>query len=507
MNRVDLRIRLLDPVVLSERSATGGGHRTLRHVPGSVLLGAAAAKLYRSLAPEDAFLLFHSGRVRFLPGMPSPDGRSAAWPVPLSFMHPKSGLKTAIHNGCFPLPTCADQHVPFRGGFLNAAGKIDHPQTCMVTKTAIDAISGSAAKSQLFSYECLAPGQTFLAAVEADPDVPKAFFDAAVDVLVGQVRLGRSRSAEFGRVRIDRLDTTSPAPTAVIGDEGFAVWALSDLAILDACGQPTAEPSAQDLGLPGRVQWARSFVRVRRYAPWNAHRGGFDAERLVLQAGSVLWIEGADRSVVGGFRSIGRHTESGLGRVWIGAALLVAATPVFGSAPVAKSDTAAAAAPQTPLLSWFLQRGGRANVASDLDRRVAKLEEEVVELYNLVKTEVAPSPGVPFGPSSTQWRDVARLAEAGFDDEDLLPRLFDATKGVARADRPGWRDPFWDAASTQRVLFSQRFQTIMKSEHSAHRGLAAVLALLARRLSKHAVVGVRTENRHSSDSILMEVRR
>src|SRR5579885_854668 len=65
MKRKVLRLTLLDDVALSERAASAGPHLGLDYIPGATLLGAAARRLYDSLSRDDAFLAFHSGKVRF----------------------------------------------------------------------------------------------------------------------------------------------------------------------------------------------------------------------------------------------------------------------------------------------------------------------------------------------------------------------------------------------------------------------------------------------------------
>lgn len=525
MRHLALRITLLDAVVLSEREATGGGHRTLRYLPGSVLLGAAAGRLYRRLSAEDAFLAFHSGRMRFLSGLPSVNGHDPAWPVPICLHRDKLEKGSEVFNACIDLPKDNRQLVAEREGFIalngNNSGTHVKPQTFSVTKTAIDASRGSAAESQLFTYECLAPGQVFIAGVEVDPEVPSALFEQVIAALTGEVRIGRSRSAEFGRVVIERIEASktdvdvSSTPT----DEG-AVWLLSDLAVLDAWGQPTVQPSAADLSLPGRIDWSRSFVRTRRYAPWNAHRGGFDAERLLLQAGSVLWITEAKGRLLSGQRSVGRYTEAGLGRVWVAPPMLRESRldlDEFKGMPKTsakkhdiQATTPKAATTTTPLLSWFTSRSTRTGSAATQDASIDALVSTIEALYGHVIDELAPADGVLVGPSSSQWRDVARLAETveGKDPTTrgsaLMDELFGANSKLIK--RPGWRDPYWDSKTKNRLQFHEGVKAALVQAKLGD-ALPAVISLLARRMSKHSVVGVRNENRGSSDSKLQEVRR
>lgn len=88
MRTQGIRITLQEDCVFSAGMATEGGHEGLDRIPGQALLGVAAARLYRELSTEEAYTVFHSGRVRFGDGLPAPDGTPAV-PVPLAWHHPK----------------------------------------------------------------------------------------------------------------------------------------------------------------------------------------------------------------------------------------------------------------------------------------------------------------------------------------------------------------------------------------------------------------------------------
>lgn len=498
MRRLELGIHLLEPLVLSERAATGGGHRSLRHVPGTALLGVAAARLYPRLSADDAFTLFHSGRVRFLPGLPALDGQQPGWPVPLCLMRPKTGDKTIAFNDCRDGAVPQGVQVqPLREGFIDAQGRLHQPEMLSVTKTAIEPTTGRVANAQLFSYEALAPGQRLRAAVEADADLPEPLWQALREALCGQRQLGRSRSAEFGRVRIEPIEASAEPGHSVPAGQPYPLWLLSDLAVLDACGQPTAHPSAEDLGLPGRIDWARSFTRARRYAPWNAYRGGFDAERLVLQAGSVLWIVGSDQPVTAGQRSLGRHVEGGLGRVWIDPPLLREPSLTLSEAGAAATAVAPAKTPPSPLLDWFLGRAKASQHAQAADQPAAELLRALEKLYQAARSESGLPDSVPVGPSTAQWRDVANCADGRPDDDTLMHALFDSGTGIARADRPGWKDPLWSEADGRPISFSQAFKSLLQKTARESLTVAEVLALAARRIARSEAVGTRSAHRQA----------
>ena len=82
-------VTLESDAVISETSATAGVHSTLDYLPGAALLGACAASLYDSLAPEESFLVFHSGRVRFGNAYPLAENGAPAIPVPAAMPQPQ----------------------------------------------------------------------------------------------------------------------------------------------------------------------------------------------------------------------------------------------------------------------------------------------------------------------------------------------------------------------------------------------------------------------------------
>ncbi len=60
MRAMELELALVDDVVATEYPATEGGHGSLDYLPGAMLLGVAARRLYPTLTRADAFLLFLS---------------------------------------------------------------------------------------------------------------------------------------------------------------------------------------------------------------------------------------------------------------------------------------------------------------------------------------------------------------------------------------------------------------------------------------------------------------
>src|SRR5204863_4350718 len=91
--------------------------------------------------------------------------------------------------------------------------------------------------------------------------------------------IGRSRKAEFGEIQINSQGITDAAsPSIILGDNAMFLC-VSDLALRDLkTGSVRLLPEVEDFGLP--AEWLldplKTFLRTRRYSPFNAKRHRHD---------------------------------------------------------------------------------------------------------------------------------------------------------------------------------------------------------------------------------------
>lgn len=475
VRRIGIDLTLLEDVVLSARPATAGGHEGLDHVPGQALLGACAARLYPELEPEEAWIVFHSGRVRFGNGLPVADDGAVGWPMPLALHGPKT--ETVVRDGrleasrvrSFAHPASGRtlpggaQPRQLREGYLTLDGRVLEPARTLRMKTAVDPATGSAREAHLFGYEALAAGQRFHAVVEADEDVPEGLLERVRAALTGELLLGRSRSAEYGLVEARPAEARVPPPAEAPAGRSLLLWLLSDLALLDAQGQPTLEPLPERLGLgAGRVDWDRSFVRARAYAPWNGHRGAYGLEREVLCQGSVIRLEldapPSAEALARLERGCGLWREAGLGRVWAAPPLLEGERPAFvdaaagGQAPRPAPVADGAAGRDEPLVAWLRAWRGRTAGDAAAERLARALAARLEGCYRRARRDAGAGPQERIGPSPSQWGaflSVAKAAPAGEPGERLFgtddqerARQEEGVPCPAHAE--GWGDRFFD---------------------------------------------------------------
>lgn len=391
MRRALLILTASHPAVFSARAATEGQHQTLAHPTGAALLGwAASAGKYAKF--KDPFAVFHSGRVRFSNALPLTADGCATYPVPRLLAAPKhgpggvqwadpvAGAAGMLDCGQVSVGIAADerddagnkvQREFLKGLFVSMAGAVVKPATGARLRTATR--DGRAADGQLFGYTHLDPkAASYAATIECEAD---AICDGDWMLLLAAFaagpRLGRASGTAYGggyacRVIDGAGAALWPLGAIAAGAMRVRVWALSDLALVDAHGAPCFVPSADMLGLPagGTFHAAHSAIGVRRYAPWNAHLRTRDLERQVIEAGSVFTFtyEQPLAATTQSRAAVGQFQEAGLGRIVVAPALLdgapgdtlvVADTPVPIAALEAAKATAAMAPPPSEVLQWL----------------------------------------------------------------------------------------------------------------------------------------------------------
>ena len=451
MRTATVDITLLQPAVFSLQSGSAGAHRGLDYIPGSTLLGHTASRLYAELSEDDAWTVFHSGRVRFGDGLPLL-GLSPSAPMPLCWHAMKGGsaaqLGRLIRENLFD-PSLEQgnesrQPVQIRSGYVTESGDLVMPPRVQTLKTAIDPESGRAADGQLFGYEAIAAGQRFRALLQSDADVPDDLWNRILAAMEGRARLGRSRSAQYGSVemRVDSAPDVARSPVATTNE--LTLWLLSDLA-LETAGQPSLAPHPGSMGLPNGSRWLpeASFLRPRSYSPYNAYRRHHDSERQVIARGSVLRfalpgpLDAATVEVLEA--GIGLFIESGLGRVAINPPMLSTSPPRFAGAKrqseSRSSASARAAATESAFARGLKARHERLH-GTDLDLKARELHHQ----YNDVVERALRYDSFSERPKASQWGRLKQLAsDHRHDPAALMQALFDKDSGALRPRRgTGW---------------------------------------------------------------------
>jgi len=385
MTSLWIRATLLTDAAITESSATTGGHRSLGYLPGAALLGAVARRKYGGMDAETAFRVFHSGAVRFGPALPQGFDGAPTIPMPLALHHGKrekwkepdkepKKLSPNVENHSRVALREGTQYSQCREGFLDGALFVHETARRASLRTAMTE-GGRARDQALYQVSALPAGLALLARIDADQAADLVAVREVLDR--GVVTIGRSRGAEFGSARTEVIpEPPAGAMACAQPHAGMALFlCVSDLALRDSkTGQPSLEPRKEDFGLEGPWKWdaARSFLRFRRYSPFNAWRRRPDLERQVIAAGSVIVFTASDGRKPGAgevgqavARGIGEYRCDGLGQVLFEPALLADARVRATSLPLPVTDAPPCRGPEGDELLIWVERQNRARRASE----------------------------------------------------------------------------------------------------------------------------------------------
>ena len=380
-----LELEVLTPLVIVDR-VVGNNIRSRQEIPGTTLLPAVLSRLP---APGSVGL----DDLRIGTAIPAfVDSEGTAHPAPLppaTWQRSDKGQGDTVRNIAVPdseAPiTSASRFKPSRkpaartatGGHGGHRWREVRLGTTVSTHAVVNDRHRRPTKDAgggLFSYHGIEPG-TVLASDLVLPDGLEPFLTAGEEL-----RLGRSRKDDFGRVRVRRFTRLPDITPRQVGADGvLRVWLLSDALLRDErlAPDPSPERLAKALGAAlgigeealGVVSHEASDPSLRPtlaetarrdgFAPrWGRHRGSL----IGLRAGTVVTFRLPDGTAIDPPRvaaverdGIGDRTVEGYGRVLLDPPELLESTPEVERAsrreprPARPAHGDAQETPDTPL--------------------------------------------------------------------------------------------------------------------------------------------------------------
>jgi len=329
MNTLQFKVTLLSDVIINQRAATEGNQKTLDFITGNAFLGVAAGELYEN-TNDETFTLFHSGKVRFGDAHPLVDNKRAL-KVPASLFFPKGEDKSKlfVHHG---MPKPDENKIDFqpkqcRDSFVvkttdNTVIEVEIKKHFAI-KSAYDSDKRRSEDAKMYGYESLQAGSEWCFEVVFNDDVAAEIISKVENSLVGKKRVGRSSTAQYGLVKIEKVLPfengfhTWPQPKTRDKDEKVVfVYAENRLIFFDQYGQPTFNPTGEQLGIQGgKICWEMSQIRTFQYSPYNNHRKTRDTDRCGIEKGSVFCVTGTTCSETENW--VGSYQNEGFGKVLI----------------------------------------------------------------------------------------------------------------------------------------------------------------------------------------------
>lgn len=495
MKTLKFKCELLSDVVLNQKAATEGNNSTLDFIPGSTFLGIVAAH-YGELDNHVAWRIFHSGKVRFGDAHPAVGSRRTLR-IPASLLYPKM---KSITEACYVHHIyerdqdkvndgSPQQLKQCRNGFY-AFGEDNRVSSVVLNKSfalksAYDRDKRRSEDEKMFGYESLSKGATFFFDVELDED---DLAEVIRKYLCGERYIGRSRTAQYGRVKISEAESYGENSSTgqcftkkdneTKKDNNYAtVYADGRLIFLDGQDEFTLQPTAQDLGIEkGEIDWTLSQVRTFQYAPWNGKRGARDADRMGIEKGSVFVVElkQAPESYSFESRYVGVYNNEGFGKVIYNPSFLQAqdgknglsvlsfdkgtddkGTEKQGGQEETKGNSESPNPGDTPLLLKYLQRCQREQKAQQF-------------IYGKVNDFVDENKGRFSGERfASQWGTIRSIAMQKRTYEAIHEELFKEKEGYLehgvaaerwkKSKRKDNLEGFLEAAHKEEATYNDKF--------------------------------------------------
>lgn len=415
--------KLLTNLVLNKSLATSGNMESLDYIPGSNFLGITAKALYTELSNEDAFAIFHRGDVCFGDATIAIDNEPS-YAAPLSFFRDKNKDEPIyLHHTIENIKIKDVQLKQVRGIYMNSKGNfVSEINKSFSLKSAQDRSTGASADGQMFGFEAIEAGQTFMFSVLYKNE---GYIKIVEQALLGIQRLGKSKNAEYGQVLIAPVEHVQSISTFETKGNFVLVYAESHLAFFDETfGTPTFTPSASQLGLAnGSICWEKSQIRTFAYAPWNGIRNTASTARHCIAKGSVFYIENAVVPNALNYTA-GAYQAEGLGRIVYNPAFLQS-TSADGFEAIALRKVAVvknlAARPiQTQHASRILNYLNKKHNNKKQEERIAAEVHKIV--YSNIDAETKYRSFLKI--SSSQWGVVRNCAHYANNTAHLEEMLF-----------------------------------------------------------------------------------
>lgn len=446
MGELYFKAELLDDLVLSQKTATVGDHKSLDYIPGSVFLGIAAREFYKDLGSEKAWKIFHSSIVHFCNAYPFVKAERSL-PMPLSLHSekvPQAGKEKTILNFVYSeAKETGIQYRQNRSGYVCFSDEnklwVEVPSKTSRMRTAIDARTGSAAKSQLYGYESLDAGQFFIGKIEWDDSVneivsPIVSFFTSENI----VHAGRSKTASYGRVKVSKFEFSPKNSSFVEGNEtSFSILAVSDLCIRNSqTGTPELSllPSSLGLGDNWKLDKTKSFSRPSYLYQYNAYRHEIEMQKTLISKGSVftfysaakLTPEEKDKIQEAIMNGVGEAKGQGFGEI---------ASFSVGK-EFQKQDNKKDISVETPKLSSqekdWLEWLKPDSFNSDIEKKVKAAMSEFEKLCKSIKSFYTFGDDDIFWPSNAQWGRILEVSRECNSKSELNNRLFNGENPIIK---------------------------------------------------------------------------
>lgn len=450
MKQITFQCTLLSDVIINQRSASTGNQKTLDFIPGSNFYGIVANKFYQPFNEKDKsslneemktelFTLLHSGKLCFGDAHPALNGERALR-VPAAMFYPKLGSieECYIHHALTGLSQeeitklAQKQLKQCRNGFYvfteNGTGIPIEVNKTFAIKSAYDHNSRRSKDEQMYGYQSMDKGLSLIFHLTYDEKaISESQLNKVTDLLNGKHRVGRSRTAQYGLVNIEKTSETSTiAPIPFQNGKEVVVYADSRLIFFDDYHLPTFTPKATDFGFreSDEIVWEKSQIRTFQYSPWNYARQAYDADRCGIEKGSVVVIKLDDKGEIPPiYPYVGVYHTEGFGHVLFNPTFLCADGNGKACYKLLKKEKEESSSQpriallkdkEEPLLKFLYQKGETERILTIIYK----------EANNFVRTNKEKFAGKDQKEFAAQWGKIRSLATQCSNKEEIEEKLY-----------------------------------------------------------------------------------
>ena len=330
MRQRDFKVTFLSDIVLHGSSNSEGNIETLDFITGSSFLGMVAKNYDEFAKTFDTFDIFHSGKVRFGEATPYFENKTT-YKVPFCFFAPKlDSDKKEVKNNHFikyeDETELDKQYKQVRNGYITSTLDYLHLEYNYSQKAAYDKENRKSKDSSMFGYKAIKKGATWKFTIKFDKDLDEKIEKQVVENILGEKYLGKSKTAQYGKILIEELKDFKEENLENLNPKEITyVYINSSLALFNANGMPTFEPTIENLGLTNAsINWEKTQIRTKKYTSYNFKRQTNDYTRLVIEKGSVIALKNVSNEDINILKNgIGGYLNEGYGEVLINPSFLL----------------------------------------------------------------------------------------------------------------------------------------------------------------------------------------
>lgn len=316
MKALRYHIYLEQPLLATILDGEPNSSVSATYVLGSLVRGMCIHTYVRNNPTEDISAdptcrrLFFDGTTRYLHAYPLTENKQRTLPTPRSLLEPKSNPDTTVYNACHSEWNVDDMREteeeendtlkPVSYPFCALLGEsvvLYKPKRTIKVHTQRDRKAGRGKKDSgaVFQYDALEPGQMFEGIILCDNDQDVATVQKLIQR--GVAWLGRSRSANYGKVRFDQIFVGAnwqEVHTIAEIEEGetYSLTFLSDALLYTSEGQPVTALNdtilSEYLGVTVKIDTERTFTSASVVGGFNRTWHLPLVQSYVIAAGSVV---------------------------------------------------------------------------------------------------------------------------------------------------------------------------------------------------------------------------